>query len=108
MHTTETWQVHIYLSSVDALGDVRAVMTHIGLHSYFHAHKIDAITSLPSITHYDRPNWSKIFKLMASQHENERVGVFFCGPHSLGVSLGKYCANCSTPRTTLVFAKENF
>lgn len=46
MHPTETWQVHIYLSSVDALGDVRAVMTHIGLHSYFHTHKVACICAI--------------------------------------------------------------
>jgi hypothetical protein len=75
-----TYQTEIY----SFIGDVTAGMTHLGLHSYFHLHKEDAITGLDTLTNYDRPDWRRIFGDLSKQHPQERVGVFFCGPLSLG------------------------
>ena len=36
------------------------------------------------LTLYDRPNWNKIFRTFCETSPNEKLGVFFCGPHSLG------------------------
>ena len=61
----DTFAVHVYLSSVSALGDVTAGMTHIGLRAYYERHKIDAITGLDTMTNYDRPHWHDIFSELA-------------------------------------------
>ena len=40
---------------------------------------------------------------------HSQVGVFYCGPHSLGKTLEKRCSEATKlTNTTFTFAKENF
>jgi hypothetical protein len=42
-------------------------------------------------------------------HTEEKVGVFYCGPKSLGNMLSKHCkVATASSSTTFTFAKENF
>lgn len=42
-------------------------------------------------------------------HADEKVGVFYCGPKSLGSTLNKHCKAATAASTaTFTFAKENF
>ena len=47
----DRFEIHVYLSTVSALGDVTAGMTHMGLHAYFRQHHQDAITGTHIHTH---------------------------------------------------------
>jgi hypothetical protein len=44
MEMGDDFDVQVYLSTVNALGDVRAGITHIGMHAYFQQTGRDAIT----------------------------------------------------------------
>ena len=61
----DRFEVQVYLSSVSALGDVTAGMTHLGLQAYYERHKTDAITGLDTLTNYDRPQWHDVFSRLA-------------------------------------------
>lgn len=50
----DKFEIHVYLSSVTAIGDVTAGLTHVGLKAYFEHHKRDAITGLNTITVFPR------------------------------------------------------
>ncbi|CAF0964967.1 unnamed protein product [Adineta steineri] len=54
----------------------------------------DVFTALKSKTHLDRPNWNELlqsFKSGKNASMANDVGVFFCGPPSMGIDIRKYC-----------------
>jgi predicted ferric reductase len=72
----DKFEIHVYLSTVSALGDVTAGMTHVGLHAYFHKHQRDAITGLPALTNYSKPNWRSVFSQLAVSFASYFFHVF--------------------------------
>lgn len=75
-----------------------------------HEHEdVDPVTGLAQKTHYGRPNWDKIFQDITKSHPSTSVGVFFCGPGALSMTLHKMCNKHSTVGGTKFFYnKENF
>ncbi|PVU89659.1 hypothetical protein BB559_005000 [Furculomyces boomerangus] len=71
----------------------------------------DAITNLRTPTYFGRPNLEKIFKEVATNHPGADVGVFFCGPTSMGLDI-KSCSNKFTSKSTtgtrFTYKHENF
>jgi len=59
-----------------------------------------------------RPNWGRIFKSLAKDHVDEKVGVFMCGPAALAGSLQSAIKRINPkkgqPGTSFAFHKENF
>ncbi|CAF4042661.1 unnamed protein product [Adineta steineri] len=56
----------------------------------------DVFTALKSKTHIGRPNWNELFQSFKSGENASMandVGVFFCGPPSMGIDILKYCMN---------------
>ncbi len=54
----------------------------------------DVFTALKSKTHIGRPNWNELFQSFKSGENASTandVGVFFCGPPSMGIDIHKYC-----------------
>ncbi|KNC97220.1 uncharacterized protein SPPG_07607 [Spizellomyces punctatus DAOM BR117] len=71
----------------------------------------DAITGLRSPTHYGRPNWDQIFKMVRTNHPGTDVGVLFCGPKVLSGALHKACnrwTEATENGTRFFYGKENF
>eukprot|EP01063_Lacrimia_lanifica_P015240 TRINITY_DN22054_c0_g1_i1.p1 TRINITY_DN22054_c0_g1~~TRINITY_DN22054_c0_g1_i1.p1 ORF type:complete len:1267 (+),score=443.01 TRINITY_DN22054_c0_g1_i1:76-3876(+) len=61
-----------------------------------------------------RPNWKRILGSLHKEHASgdagtpARVGVFFCGPHALGDTLGSLCESNSSPSLKFFFNREVF
>eukprot|EP01088_Endostelium_zonatum_P015651 TRINITY_DN3946_c0_g1_i1.p1 TRINITY_DN3946_c0_g1~~TRINITY_DN3946_c0_g1_i1.p1 ORF type:complete len:553 (+),score=54.50 TRINITY_DN3946_c0_g1_i1:88-1746(+) len=69
----------------------------------------DAITGLRKEPRYGRPNFGEIFQSVADQHQNSKVGVFFCGPRVMSKQLYKYCKKFTKKTSTKFrYHKENF
>jgi len=67
--------------------------THTHTHTYTHTH---THSHIHTHTH-------------THTHRHTQVGVFYCGPRSLGKTLEKQCtAATAASSTTFSFAKENF
>lgn len=96
-------EIHTYLTGQLSVDEIRNVM-------YGLDEETDQITGLQSPTHFGRPNWDEIFKRLATLHEGEEVGVFFCGPSVLSRQLYKNCRKFTNTRigTKFVYHKENF
>ncbi|XP_043928344.1 cytochrome b-245 heavy chain [Protopterus annectens] len=101
---TDFLSYNIYLTG----GWDDAQAAHIHLHNTGNA---DVITGLKQKTHFGRPKWENEFKAIASNHPSTRIGVFLCGPESLGKALNKESISHSEadPRGVhFIFNKENF
>ncbi|XP_062589559.1 uncharacterized protein LOC134251193 [Saccostrea cucullata] len=74
-----------------------------------HEHEdVDPVTGLAQKTHYGRPNWDKIFQDLAKSHPSTSVGVFFCGPGALSMTLHKMCnKHSAVGGTKFFYNKEN-
>ncbi|KAJ1898966.1 hypothetical protein LPJ66_002410 [Kickxella alabastrina] len=82
-------------------------MTHIHLN----VGDVDPITGLRSPTKFGRPNLDLIFRAVAHEHPATDVGVFFCGPHKMGSTIGSAAKKWSSKGqdgTKFYYNKENF
>lgn len=57
-------------------------------------------------TNYGRPNWEEIFNTVAERcANNTTMGVFFCGPHTMGRAVQDACMNAM--RNSIVRGLQN-
>eukprot|EP01087_Luapelamoeba_hula_P011996 TRINITY_DN3337_c0_g2_i2.p1 TRINITY_DN3337_c0_g2~~TRINITY_DN3337_c0_g2_i2.p1 ORF type:complete len:356 (-),score=39.31 TRINITY_DN3337_c0_g2_i2:13-1080(-) len=69
----------------------------------------DPITGLKSGAHYGRPKFEETFQQIADQYQDQRIGVFFCGPAVMSKALYKLCRKfTSRTSTKFYYHKENF
>jgi len=96
-------EIHIYLTGQLNMDEIRNVMYGID-------EEQDQITGLQSPTHFGRPNWNEIFSNIATKHQGQQIGVFFCGPAVLSKELYKMCTKYTSSKTGTKFKyhKENF
>ncbi|KAJ2722551.1 hypothetical protein GGI07_003258 [Coemansia sp. Benny D115] len=96
-------EIHTYLT-----GKLNVTqMTHVHLN----VGDLDPITGLRSPTKFGRPNIDLIFRAVAHEHPATDVGVFFCGPHKLGSTIGSAAMKWSSEGpdgTKFYYNKENF
>ncbi|XP_041020107.1 respiratory burst oxidase homolog protein B [Juglans microcarpa x Juglans regia] len=102
-------ELHNYCTSVYEEGDARSALITM-LQSLQHAKSgVDIVSGTRVKTHFARPNWRNVFKHVALKHNNERVGVFYCGVHGLDGQLRRLAQDFSRKTTTKFdFHKENF
>jgi respiratory burst oxidase len=75
-------ELHNHCSSVYQEGDARSALI-VMLQELQHAKKgVDILSGTSVKTHFARPNWRSVFKRVAVNHENQRVGRSFLLPHS--------------------------
>lgn len=68
-------ELHNHCSSVYEEGDARSALI-VMLQELNHAKKgVDILSGTSVKTHFARPNWRKVFKNVAGNHDNERVGM---------------------------------
>jgi len=96
-------EIHTYLTGQLGVDEIRNVMYGVD-------GETDQITGLQSPTHFGRPNWKDIFQDVATKHQGEEIGVFYCGPLVLSKLLYKTCVQftSSTTATKFKYHKENF
>ena len=68
-------ELHNHCSSVYEEGDARSALI-VMLQELQHAKKgVDILSGTSVKTHFARPNWRSVFKHVAVNHENQRVGM---------------------------------
>ncbi|KAI6692437.1 hypothetical protein NL676_020147 [Syzygium grande] len=102
-------ELHNYCTSVYEEGDARSALIAM-LQSLNHAKNgIDIVSGTRVRTHFARPNWRNVFKHVAVNHPNERVGVFYCGLQAVVGEMRRLAQDFSHKTTTkFYFHKENF
>jgi len=99
-------EIHTYLTSVKSLEEARRLMDSQG---GLVIEDRDPITGLRTPAHYGRPNLEEIFQDVANRHNDEHVGVFFCGPQSLSKQLYQHARTLTRESSTKFhYHKENF
>lgn len=70
-------ELHNHCSSVYEEGDARSALI-VMLQELQHAKKgVDILSGTSVKTHFARPNWRSVFKHVAVNHENQRVGMSY-------------------------------
>lgn len=102
-------ELHNYCTSVYEEGDARSALIAM-LQALNHAKNgVDVVSGTRVKTHFARPNWRTVFKHVAVNNADKRVGVFYCGAPGLTGQLRHLAHDFSrkTP-TKFDFHKENF
>ncbi|GAU42660.1 hypothetical protein TSUD_398650 [Trifolium subterraneum] len=102
-------EIHNHLTSIYQEGDARSVLITM-LQSLNHAKNgVDIVSGTRVKSHFARPNWRSVYKRIALNHPQTRVGVFYCGKPVLIKELRQLASDFSHNTTTKYdFHKENF
>ncbi|XP_027339288.1 respiratory burst oxidase homolog protein C-like isoform X2 [Abrus precatorius] len=102
-------ELHNYCTSVYEEGDARSALIAM-LQSLNHAKNgVDIVSGTRVMSHFAKPNWRSVYKRIAVNHPQARVGVFYCGPPALTKELRQLASDFSHNTTTKYdFHKENF
>ncbi|KAG5537347.1 hypothetical protein RHGRI_024705 [Rhododendron griersonianum] len=102
-------EMHNYCTSVYEEGDARSALIAM-LQSLNHAkHGVDVVSGTRVKSHFAKPNWRNVYKRIALNHTDSRVGVFYCGAPALTKELRQLASDFSHKTSTKFdFHKENF
>ncbi|KAF5746351.1 respiratory burst oxidase D [Tripterygium wilfordii] len=102
-------ELHNYCTSVYEEGDARSALITM-LQSLHHAKNgVDVISGTRVKSHFAKPNWRQVYKRIALQHPDARIGVFYCGAPAPIKELRQLALDFSHRTTTKFdFHKENF
>lgn len=102
-------ELHNYCTSVYEEGDARSALIAM-LQSLNHAKNgVDVVSGTRVKSHFARPNWRNVYKRIALNHRDQRIGVFYCGAAALTNELRQHALDFSRKTTTKFdFHKENF
>ncbi|KAG8496541.1 hypothetical protein CXB51_007622 [Gossypium anomalum] len=102
-------ELHNYCTSVYEEGDARSALITM-LQSLNHAKNgVDVVSGTRVKSHFAKPNWRGVYKHIAVNHNNARVGVFYCGAPALTKVLRQLASDFSHKTSTKFdFHKENF
>ncbi|XVF11336.1 hypothetical protein REPUB_Repub08aG0018600 [Reevesia pubescens] len=102
-------ELHNYCTSVYEEGDARSALIAM-LQSLNHAKNgVDVVSGTRVKTHFAKPNWRSVYKQIAVNHSDSRVGVFYCGAPALTKELRQLASDFSHKTSTKFdFHKENF
>ncbi|KAF9620497.1 hypothetical protein IFM89_013114 [Coptis chinensis] len=102
-------ELHNYCTSVYEEGDARSALIAM-LQSLNHAKNgVDVVSGTRVKSHFAKPNWRNVYKRIALNHRDSRVGVFYCGAPALTKDLRHLAQDFSRKTSTKFdFHKENF
>ncbi|XP_004309557.1 PREDICTED: respiratory burst oxidase homolog protein C [Fragaria vesca subsp. vesca] len=102
-------EFHNYCTSVYEEGDARSALIAM-LQSLNHAKNgVDIVSGTRVKSHFAKPNWREVYKRIALDHTNDKVGVFYCGPPALTEELRQLSLDFNHKTSTrFEFHKENF
>ncbi|RID59846.1 hypothetical protein BRARA_F03043 [Brassica rapa] len=102
-------ELHNYCTSVYEDGDARVALIAM-LQSLQHAKNgVDVVSGTRVKSHFAKPNWRQVYKRIAVQHPDKRIGVFYCGAPAPTKELKNLALDFSRKTTTKFdFHKENF
>ncbi|KAG2334509.1 hypothetical protein Bca52824_005689 [Brassica carinata] len=102
-------EVHNHCTGIHQAADVRSSLITM-LQTLYHAKNgRDVVSRTRFMSHFNRPNWRSIYKRIAMEQKNKRVGVFYCGLPSGVEDHQRWSTYFSRETTTkFCFHKENF
>ncbi|KAI4343465.1 hypothetical protein L6164_010809 [Bauhinia variegata] len=102
-------ELHNYCTSVYEEGDARSALIAM-LQSLQHAKNgVDVVSGTRVKSHFAKPNWRQVYKKIALQYPDSRIGVFYCGAPALTKELKQLALDFSRKTSTKFdFHKENF
>nr|ABW87870.1 NADPH oxidase [Nicotiana attenuata] len=102
-------EMHNYCTSVYEEGDARSALITM-LQSLHHAKNgVDIVSGTRVKSHFAKPNWRNVYKRIALNHPEAKVGVFYCGAPALTNELRQHAWDFSHKTSTKFdFHKENF
>ncbi|KAK0593288.1 hypothetical protein LWI29_034312 [Acer saccharum] len=102
-------ELHNYCTSVYEEGDARSALIAM-LQSLHHAKNgVDVVSGTRVKSHFAKPNWRQVYKKIAVQHPDSRIGVFYCGAPAPVHELKQLALDFSHKTSTKFdFHKENF
>ncbi|XP_015069955.1 respiratory burst oxidase homolog protein C [Solanum pennellii] len=102
-------EMHNYCTSVYEEGDARSALITM-LQSLHHAKNgVDIVSGTRVKSHFAKPNWRNVYKRIALNHPEAKVGVFYCGAPALTKELKQHALDFSHKTSTKFdFHKENF
>ncbi|GFQ01942.1 respiratory burst oxidase homolog protein c [Phtheirospermum japonicum] len=102
-------EMYNYCTSVYEEGDARSALISM-LQSINHAKNgVDIVSGTRVKSHFAKPNWRNVYKQIADNHPNARVGVFYCGAPTPVKELRHLAGDFSHKTSTkFEFHKENF
>ncbi|KAI4336452.1 hypothetical protein L6164_014977 [Bauhinia variegata] len=102
-------ELHNYCTSVYEEGDARSALIAM-LQSLHHAKNgVDVVSGTRVKSHFAKPNWRQVYKKIALQYPENRIGVFYCGAPALTKELKQLALDFSHKTSTKFdFHKENF
>lgn len=102
-------EMHNYCTSVYEEGDARSALIAM-LQSINHAKNgVDIVSGTRVKSHFAKPNWRTVYKRIALNHPNSRIGVFYCGAPPPVTELRHLAFDFSHKTSTkFEFHKENF
>ncbi|KAH7293928.1 hypothetical protein KP509_28G048400 [Ceratopteris richardii] len=107
--TKSVIEMHNYLTSVYEEGDARSALITMVQALQKAKNGLDVVSGSRIKTHFARPNWRKVFSMLASRHKGATIGVFYCGPVMLSKELKGLVHEYNKKGTTKFdFHKENF
>ncbi|KAL4561492.1 hypothetical protein LXL04_033658 [Taraxacum kok-saghyz] len=101
--------MNTYCTSVYNEEDARSAFITM-LQSLYHAkHGVDVVSGTFVKSHFSKPNWRNVYKRIAVNHYNAKIGVFYCGPPALEKDLKEQAHEFSSKSisTKFYFHKEN-
>ncbi|CAN1858526.1 Respiratory burst oxidase homolog protein B [Linum perenne] len=102
-------ELYNYCTSVYEEGDARSALITMLQSIQIAKSGVDVVSETRVKTHFARPDWRKVFKRVAVNHPNQRVGVFYCGAPGLTGELRRWAQEFSRKTSTKFdFHKENF
>ncbi|XP_062181799.1 respiratory burst oxidase homolog protein B-like [Phragmites australis] len=102
-------ELHNYCASLYEESDARSTLIAVLQSLIYAKHGVDVVSGTRIKTHFARPNWCNVYKRVALNHRNQRVGVFYCGTTVLVKELRELAQDFSRKTTTqFEFHKENF
>ncbi|KAJ4828507.1 hypothetical protein Tsubulata_020336 [Turnera subulata] len=109
MDDKQAIELHNYCTSVYEEGDARSALIAM-LQSLHHAKSgVDVVSGTRVKSHFAKPNWRQVYKRIALQHPDARIGVFYCGAPALTKELRQLALDFSHKTSTKFdFHKENF
>ncbi|CAL4993155.1 unnamed protein product [Urochloa decumbens] len=102
-------ELHNHCTNVYEEGDARSALISM-IQSIKQAKTgVDIVSETRVRTHFARPNWNQVYKRIADNHNDQRVGVFYCGPPVLTKELSQQAQDFSRSSSTkFEFHKEIF
>ncbi|XP_062091823.1 respiratory burst oxidase homolog protein B-like isoform X4 [Humulus lupulus] len=102
-------EIHSYCTSIYEEGDARSAWITM-LQSLNYAKRgFDIVSGTKVKTHFFRPIWRDVFKGLAMNHVDQRIGVFYCGAPALTHEIKRLSQELSRKLTTKFdFHKESF